>query len=171
MAPIQATERIVREPVAASDKEWRAVQAAALGDYDTLASRPWSELRSVELFPGCRLDAPFLLAPAAWVPHGTLRRDGIRGLDPSKAGVPEDEEVAAKRDEAVRRALLALWLPQAPNGTILEPKLSTWIRSSGCLMRLARWQFDHCTSSDGSVFGGITLRAPPDEFLPYLGSQ
>ena len=141
---------------------------ASIGDYDTLASRAWSEVRRIEIFPACRLDAPLINPPATWVPRGSLERAVTYGITPAKAGIPKNAGAAEVRDKSVRRALLALWLPQAPVGTVRQPKVSTWIRRAGELLRIARWQFETSPSEDGSVFARITMQDLLVGFFPTL---
>jgi hypothetical protein len=168
MALIRTTESALPPPVVPLTEDWREIQVASIGDYDTLASRAWSEIRGIEIFPGCRLDAAVLEPPATWVPRGTLERAASCGVTPAKAGIPEDARAAELRDESVRRALLALWLPQAPSGTVRQPKVSTWLRRAGELLRIARWQFDNYPSEDGSVFSRITMQDLLVSFFPTL---
>jgi hypothetical protein len=117
MPPIQTTEARVLREVLPDRLEWRDALMAQLGNYDELAVRPWDELRRVEFLPGCRLDAPVLTIPAEWMAAGTLRRDSARQIIPAKAGVPSDPVQAAVRDESIRRALLALFLPRISSNT------------------------------------------------------
>jgi len=137
--------------------EWRDALMSQLGNYDELAARPWDHLRRIEFLPGCRLDAPVLTIPAEWMAAGTLRRDSARQVVPAKAGVPSDPVQAAVRDESIRRALLALFLPRIMGNGIRESRYSTWKARAGTLLRMAAWQLENCPSEDGSVFSQFTV--------------
>ncbi len=167
MAPIPNTDR--RPDITQSSiKEWRDGQLVGVGNYSNLAIRPWAEVRAIEIFPGSRLDAPVLEVPAAWMPAGTLRRPGARIINPARAGVPDDPVIAAKRDEAIRRALHALWLPRAIANRIRESKPATWKAHAQSLLRLALWQFENLPSSDGSVFTNLTSSEVMTCFYPAV---
>ena len=103
----------------------------AAGNFDDLATLPWSRLRCTEIFPGCRLDADVLEAPESWMPAGNSRRLSSRSIVPSRAGIPDDPTLAAKRDECVRRALYALWLPYvSQSGSIRSPEAQYLVEAS-----------------------------------------
>jgi integrase len=157
MPPIQTTEARVLREVLPDRMEWRDALMAQLGNYDELASRPWEELRQIEFLPGCRLDAPVLMIPAEWMAAGTLRRDSARQIVPAKAGVPSDPVQAAVRDESIRRALLALFLPRIMGNGVRESGYSTWKARAGTLLRMAAWQLENCPSADGSLFSQFTV--------------
>lgn len=158
MAPIQNTDaRRIDASFPALD-DWRDIQAPSIGDYALLAERPWSEIKAIEIFPGVRLDADLLEIPAGWMPAGTLRRPGSRCITPRKAGVPSDPHLAAVRDESVRRALHALWLPRIMGNGVRESKPATWKARAGTLLRMAAWQLDKCPSQDGTVFSQFTVQ-------------
>ena len=95
--------------------------------------------------------------PVEWMPAGTLRFPGQRRRDPARAGVPADPAHAAFRDECVRRAMFALWLPKNGRTGLKEVGPATWRQRTSAFLRLAEWQFENRPSSDGSVFGALTL--------------
>jgi integrase len=108
-----------------------------------------------------------LEVPVDWTPAATSRHLSRRSVVPAKAGIPDDPTLAAKRDECVRRALYALWLPHNSECGIRENKPTTWQKRAYVFIRLASWQFEHRPSTDGSVFGSLTLRDILTGFYPY----
>uniref|UniRef100_Q07NR7 Phage integrase family protein n=1 Tax=Rhodopseudomonas palustris (strain BisA53) TaxID=316055 RepID=Q07NR7_RHOP5 len=138
-------------------KAWRNTTFSGMGNFSELAGKNWNELCSFEIFPGCHLNAPVLVLPEEWLPAGSTRRVSYRSLHPKNAGIPEDGDAAARRDEAIRRALLALWLPSMTQTGVRSLKPTTWIHFSKLLLKIARWQFDNLPSADGSVFGDLTV--------------
>jgi hypothetical protein len=70
----------------------------------------------------------------------TASRLSKRTVRPSNAGVPADPEAAKRRDEAIRRALLALWLPRLTDTGVRQYKPTSWIDNANLLLRLAEWQ-------------------------------
>jgi integrase len=163
MTRIPATEALP-----AGMDEWRDGMAVAIGNYSTLAARPWEEIRGIEIFPGSRLGDPLLVIPRDWMPRGTAQRESARTLDPSKAGAPDDPKQAAVRDESIRRALLALWLPHATLTGVRQSKPNTWLRKAWVLFDLAKWQLEHRPSPDGSVFSHLTLGDLLTGLLPAI---
>src|SRR5207247_1190076 len=95
-------------------------------------------------------------------------RLSFRTVKPSDAGVPSDPETARRRDEAIRRALLALWIPRMTVTGVRRYKPGTWIAAANLLLRLAEWQFNNLPTEDGSVFGGFTITNILQDVLPAL---
>jgi hypothetical protein len=159
MAPIRAIKTTAAPQVVPipSIEEWRDLQAVWAEDYGDMAQVPWEKLRADHIFPGCRLDSDVLEVPEEWMAYGTLRRPGSRIMDPKRAGIPVDPVQAARRDECVRRALYALWLPNNTTKGPREKGPATWKARASAFLRLAEWQFENVPSSDGSVFGALTL--------------
>jgi integrase len=135
---------------------WRDGQASLAENYGDLGRMPWEKLRATEIFPGCRLDAEVLVVPEEWMPPGS-RNPSRRKAVPARAGVPTETALAAKRDECVRRALYALWLPHNANSVIVESKPNTWSLRANAFLRLAEWQLANRPSLDGSVFANLLL--------------
>jgi integrase len=174
MAPIRATEAsiAVTAPPAVPDiGDWREEQAILLGDYDELARMPWSKLRKVEIFPGFALDAEVLKIPEEWMPAGSLRRPGSRRFRPAEAGVPSDPALAETRDEHVRRALYALWLPRNTGSGVRLSKPATWRMRTRAFLRFAKWQLKNHPSADGTVFGALTLLDVLTGLYPTAGGM
>lgn len=166
MAPIQATKAVKATPFLPNIDVWRDGQIVLAENYDDLGEVPWEKLRATEIFPGCRLDAEALVVPESWMPAGTSRHLSKRSVVPARAGIPADPTLAAKRDECVRRALYALWLPHNGNSIIVESKPNTWWRRAYAFLRLAEWQFENRPSTDGSVFGNLSLSDVVAGFYP-----
>ncbi|WP_407116141.1 integrase [Bradyrhizobium sp. LMG 9283] len=166
MAPIQATKAVKAAPSLPNIEVWRDGQIGLAENYADLGEVPWEKLRATEIFPGCRLDAEVLVVPEGWMPAGTSRHFSRRSVVPARAGTPADSTLAAKRDECVRRALYALWLPHNANSVIVESKPNTWRLRAYAFLRLAEWQFENRPSTDGSVFGNLTLSDVLTGFYP-----
>jgi integrase len=150
------------QPIESVDPEssahaWRQHTFSMLGNYSDLAGKPWSELRHFEILPRCALDSPILVIPEQWMPAGSTRRLSFRSIDPADGGQSQDAELSRRRDEAIRRALLALWLPRCTQTGVRQLKPVSWIKHSNLLLRLAAWQFERLATEDGSVFGGLTI--------------
>ncbi|KQQ11829.1 hypothetical protein ASF53_16845 [Methylobacterium sp. Leaf123] len=133
-----------------------------------LAMRSWDDVRRIELFPGVRLGDAVLVVPEAWLPAGAVRRLSFRRLDPSFGGQLAVGETchAAMRDESVRRALLALWLPRRTGTGIRAYKPASWLQHARRLLRAVAWQVRCRPSRDGNVWRHLTLpdlRAMEDE--------
>jgi hypothetical protein len=167
MAPIRAIKAEVAPPPLPTWDEWRDTHLVVVENYAELSKAPWSEVRAIELFPGIRLDAEKFVIPEIWMAAGTLRNASNRIFWPAAAGIPADPELAAHRDECVRRALYALYLPgnTAKKG-IKANKPSTFRSRAPAFLRLAAWQFEHRPSRDGSVFGDLTLADIVTGFFP-----
>lgn len=148
--------------------EWRNKTLPTLGNYSDLAATSWDELRQYEIFEGCRLGDDELVVPESWMPPTSVSRLTYRTVKPSNAGVPPDPEAAKRRDEAIRRALLALWIPRMTDTGVRRYKPGTWIGAANLLLRLAEWQFDNLPTEDGSVFGGFTITNILQDVLPAL---
>ncbi|MGY4608591.1 integrase [Bradyrhizobium sp. USDA 4474] len=148
--------------------EWRNKTLPTLGNYSELAAKPWEELREYEIFEGCRLGDEELVVPEDWVPPTTASRLSKRTVKPSSAGVPAESEAAKTRDEAIRRALLALWLPRMTDTGVRQFKPTPWIDTANLLLRLAEWQFSNLPTEDSSVFGGFTITNILQEVFPAL---
>jgi integrase len=167
MSPIQATNQKEHASSVPTLTDWREREEGVAEDFGDLANFPWSKLRCTQIFPGCRLDAEVLEAPEVWMPAGTSRQLSSRSVVPARAGIPFDPRLAAKRDECVRRALYALWLPYvSQSGSIRVPKPNTWWKRAYAFLRLAEWQFHNHPSSDGSVFGQLDLAEVLNGFYP-----
>ncbi|AND89552.1 bll4269 [Bradyrhizobium diazoefficiens USDA 110] len=151
--------------------EWRNKTLPTLGNFSELAAKPWGELREHEIFEGCRLGDEELVVPENWVPPTAVSRLSKRTVCPSDAGVPADPSAAERRDEAIRRALLALWLPRMTDTGVRKYKPGPWIDSANLLLRLAEWQFTNLPTEDGSVFGGFTITNILQEVLPALAPR
>lgn len=151
--------------------EWRNKTLPTLGNYSELAVKPWDELRRYEIFDGCLLGDEELVVPEHWMPPTAVSRLSKRTVRPSNAGVPADPETAKQREEAIRRALLALWLPRMTNTGVRQYKPTPWIGNANLLLRLAEWQFDNLPTEDGSVFGGFTITNILQEVLPALAPK
>jgi integrase len=151
--------------------EWRNKSLPTLGNYSELAAKPWDELRQYEIFEGCRLGDEELVVPERWVPPTTMRRLSKRTVKPSDAGVPTDPPAATRRDEAIRRALLALWLPRMTETGVRKYKPGPWIDNANLLLRLAKWQFENMPTEDSSVFGGFTVTNILQDVLPALAPK
>jgi len=156
MAPIRAIKTAAPAPLPTWD-QWRDMHQTVVENYDELASAPWEQVRSIELFPGSRLDADAFVIPEAWMPAGTLRYLSSRTFSPAVAGVPDDPAQAKRRDECVRRALYALYLPGNTRMGIRENKPATFRSRARTFLRFAAWQFEHRPSKDGSIFGDLSL--------------
>jgi integrase len=151
--------------------EWRKKSLPTLGNYSELAAKPWDELDQYEIFEGCRLGDKRLIMPEDWVPPNSVRRLSKRTISPSDAGVPTDPDAAKARDQAIRRTLLALWLPRMTKTGVREYKPSPWISRASLLLRLAKWQFDNLPTDDGSVFGGFTVTNILQHVFPDLAPK
>lgn len=136
---------------------WRETILSSLGNYDDLGDMPWSDVRRIEIFPGCVLGESKLVIPEAWPPSGASRRLANRTIDPADGGVPDDPAAAAKRDESIRRALLAMWLPRQTRTGVRKVKPLTWISSARLLLKMAAWQWKTHPSEDGSIFLALTV--------------
>jgi integrase len=156
MSSIQATKNVGRDPIPPLES-WRDAIPFLIGDYGELAAIPWDRLRTVEIFPGCRLDAEVLEMPKEWMPAGELSKPSKRRVVPTEAGVPDDPALAGIRDESIRRALLALFLPRIMGNGIRESAPATWRSRAGLLLRMAAWQLQHFPSPDGTVFSQFTV--------------
>ena len=165
MAPIQATKLVKASSVPKIDV-WRDGQSSLAENYGDLGQVPWERLRAAEIFPGCRLDAEVLVVPEEWMPPGTSRHLSRRKVDPARAGLPIETALATKRDECVRRSLYALWLPHIGNSVIVESKPNTWWLRAHAFLRLAEWQLANRPSTDGSVFGNLSLSDVLTGFYP-----
>ncbi|MCJ2096326.1 integrase [Methylobacterium sp. J-072] len=130
----------------------------SLGNFSELAARPWSEVRRIEIFPGCRVGDPLIVMPEHWMPAGPLRRTSMRTIDPTLDGtLTDDDQLAAVREESVRRSLLALWLPRRTNTGIRSYAPSSWLGSARLLLRCVEWQKKNRPSADGLIWGHLTL--------------
>ena len=165
MSSIRATEA---RPNLPSLDDWRDALPSVIGNYGELASMPWGKLRAVEIFPGCRLDAEILEMPEEWMPAGELSKPSKRRVKPADAGAPDDPVLAAARDESIRRALLALFLPRIMGNGVRESGPSTWRATAGLLLRMAACQLDHFPSDDGTVFGRFTVQNVLTKLLPAM---
>jgi integrase len=152
MTPIRATS-----PKTAVFEQWRTDTIEQIGGYGDLADAPWDLVGKIEIFPGCRLDAPELVVPTDWVPPGAARRLSKRTIDPSLAGVDPDPSFAKKRDETVRRALLALWLPRKTKKGVHSYKPRSWLSRAHRFLRMCDWQMTNRPTPDGSVLSHLTL--------------
>ncbi len=148
---------------------WRDDTAVALGDFGSLGARSWQDVASIEIFPGSQLGDEVLTLPETWLPTGTAQRLSRRTVDPKRAGVPDDAALAASRDESIRRALLALWLPHATMTGIRQSKPTTWLAAAHLLFDVARWQLDNRPSGDGLVFSHLTVSDFLTGIMPSLG--
>jgi len=137
--------------------EWHYTLAATLGNFADLAMKPWSSIRHIEIFPGCRLDARMYVLPERWLPAGISRRASNRTIDPADAGVPGDSVQATNRDENVRRILLTLWLPHMSLTGVRQFKPRSWLGAARLFLELAAWQLTHRPSQDGSILSGLKL--------------
>ncbi|MEY9158498.1 integrase [Bradyrhizobium japonicum] len=162
MTPIRAIE--IPTP-----KAWQKTTFSGLGNFSDLARKGWDELRNFEIFPGCPLGAPALVLPEDWLPPGATRRESFRTVHPGDAGVPNDLRAAASRDEAIRRALFALWLPSMTETGVRAPKPTTWIGYADLVLKIAAWQFANLPSADGSVFGELTVSVVLTRLFPDMG--
>jgi integrase len=138
-----------------SANEWQLSTLATLGNYSDLSRIPWDDLRKFEIFPNCRLGDDVLAPPEFWF-ASTARRLSFRAVRPAKAGVPADIAHAARCDEAIRRALLALWLPRLTETGVRQYKAISWIKHANLLLKLLNWRFQNLPSTDGSVFSAFT---------------
>jgi GAF domain-containing protein len=136
----------------------RYEMSAEIGDLSDLGTRPWADLRDIELFPGSRLGDPTIEIPESWLPAGLSRRRSFRTLDPAEAGVEKnvDPRSAARRDENIRRALLALWLPHRTETGPRSYKPGSWRSAARLLLRVGAWQAEHRPSNRGTVFTHLT---------------
>lgn len=153
---------------AGSVEAWRVDLAVGIGDYDTLAARPWSEISGIEIFPNSRLSDPVIIVPEAWMPGGALRRPASRSLDlRDLLGSTGDLSGPARvRDESVRRALLALWLPRRTDTGIRQYAPSSWLSRARLFMQAVGWQVIRRPSTDGRVWAHLSrsdLRALLDD--------
>jgi integrase len=158
------------EPVdpESNSRAWRQHTFSMLGNFSDLAGKPWSELRHFQIFPECALDSSTLVIPELWMPAGSTRRLSFRIVDPTDGGLPRDAALSHRRDEAIRRALLALWLPRSTRKGVRQLKPTSWIRYSNLLLRLAAWQFEHLLTEDGFVFVGLTVANVLTRIFPEL---
>jgi integrase len=147
---------------------WRQHTFSMLGNYSDLASKPWTELRNFEIFPRYALDSPTLVIPEQWMPAGSTQRLSFRSIDPADGGLPQEAELSRRRDEAIRRALLALWLPRSTQTGVRQLKPISWIRHSNLLLGLAAWQLERLPTEDGSVFGGLTIANVLTGVFPHI---
>ena len=138
-----------------SPNEWQLSTLGTLGNYSDLSRTPWNDLRSFEIFPNCRLGDDVLAPPEFWF-ASTARRLSFRAVRPAKADLPADIAHAARYDEAVRRALLALWLPRVTETGVRQYNAISWIKHANLLLRLVSWRFQNLPSTDGSVFSAFT---------------
>ncbi|MGY4432728.1 integrase [Bradyrhizobium sp. F1.13.1] len=166
MAPIQATKLVDECWAPPKIDVWRDEQTSLAENYSDLSQVPWEKLRGTQIFPGCRLDAEALVVPEEWMPPGTSRHLSRRRVIPARAGLPAESALATKRDECVRRALYALWLPHNGNSGIVESKPNTWWQRAYAFLRLAKWQLANRPSMDGSVFGNLSLSDVLTGFYP-----
>jgi integrase len=166
MAPIRAIKAEAASAPLPSWDDWRDMHLVVVENYSELSRAPWAEVRAIELFPGSRLDAEKFVIPEIWMAAGTLRNPSNRIFSPADAGIPADPELAAHRDECVRRALYALYLPGNGRTGIKANKPSTFRSRAGAFLRLAAWQFENRPSRDGSVFGDLTLADIVTGFYP-----
>jgi len=169
MAPIRATEPAAATlPARPPFDDWLEGHLAIVENYGDLSKVPWSKLRTVEIFPGGRLDAKVFLIPEHMMAAGSLRRASSRTFEPAMAGIPADTERAIRRDECVRRALYALFLPGNGGRGVTVRKPSTFRLRAGAYLRFAAWQLENRPSEDGSVFGQLTLADLVSGFYPAM---
>jgi hypothetical protein len=144
---------------------WRTATCAGLGDYSQLAFMRWHELRDFEIFPGSRLGDPRLVVPAYWMPGGISQRESARTLDLSEiAGT-------GAREENIRRALLAVWLPKLTLTGVRQSKPNSWLRNARIVLKIASWQEMNRPTQDGVVFGHLTLGDVVTGLLPDTASN
>lgn len=123
-----------------------------------MATRPWVEVRDLEILPGSTLGAPTFDVPAESLPSGPLRTDRSRKLDPSLDGLlkPDESAADARREEAMRRCLLVLWLPHSTTRGVRVLKPSSWLSYSWKLMRMVTWTLQKFPSWDGTLFSHLS---------------
>lgn len=157
MRPIPAIDH---SGVTGTAEAWRTDVAIGLGNFDDLATRPWAELARIEIFPGSMLGDPVIVMPVVWMPAGATRRLSFRTIDPGvvRSWTTDLPGAEGKRDESVRRALLALWLPRRTDTGIREYAPSSWLSRARLLLRAVNWQVAQRPSDDGCVWSHLTVQ-------------
>jgi integrase len=146
------------DPIKAGFGAWRDGISAGLGNFSDLGTRPWCEVRQIEIFPGSRLGDAVIAVPKNWLPAGATRRESFRIIDltPNVTVHNDKPEILERRDESIRRAMLALLLPRQTQTGIRSYKPTSWIHAVRQLLRIADWQSKHRPSLDGSVFSHLS---------------
>lgn len=134
---------------------WRQARLTDTGHFPELAKLEWAQLKRIEIFPGCRLDDPVLEVPKDYLPPGAMRRPASRRRDPSLGGkllAKVHETIADQRDENIRRALFALWLPHSGKrgGNGLGP--SSWLTHSALLLRAVSYLIADASPDLGNIW-------------------
>ncbi|MGO7586639.1 hypothetical protein ACC689_20765 [Rhizobium ruizarguesonis] len=125
-------------PTEAEFDKWRDDALFANAGIKGIASIPWEELKKFHLFPGCPLGADEIIVPEHYLAPGARRRKSFRKRQPDLGGrlIQDATHAAAtKRQEWVRRALLAIWLPH--NLTVAKQGYSpgTWLAKTKVFLR------------------------------------
>lgn len=136
---------------------YRRRTLAALGPPHRLGECPWSELVDFPIFPGTTLGSTPIVVPGAWMPSQTARGTGHTRIDPTLRGrlKPDATGGDAKRVEAIRRCLLALWMTRRTKNGSSNYKPSSWSQTAQLFLRLATRAVDLRPGGD-DLFTGMT---------------
>lgn len=129
-------------------RSWQERLASSIGDYSSLAGRPWAEVRKIEFLPNVCVGSLTYEVPENWLPQGALRRESSRIFDPS---------IGALWDESIRRSLFALALPRRTLNGMRRLKPTSWLYYSRLTLRMARWSVTHRPSSAGCIWLHLTM--------------
>ena len=139
--------------------EWKMSTVARIGNYRELALRPWNEVKTLEIFPGVRLDSNPLIVPEMWLPPGNLRRLSYRTIsirvptsdprNPSAEPFPEEE--------SIRRTLFALWFPRNTLTGVRRYNPTSWLNAVGMVLRLAEWILANRRSGGPLLWSHLTV--------------
>lgn len=127
---------------------WEAGVVSAIGDFGTLAERPWSDIREIEFLPNVRVGSALYVVPELWLPHGGLRRLSSRTIDPF---------ISTELDETIRRSLFALALPRQTRTGIRRFKPTSWLSCARKTLRMAQWVANNHPSKNGRFWSNLSV--------------
>ena len=125
-------------PTEAEFNKWRDDALFASAGIKGIASIPWEELKKFHLFPGSPLGADEIIVPEHYLAPGARRRKSFRTRRPDLGGhLVQDATctAATMRQEWVRRALLAIWLPHSLTVARQGYSPGTWLAKTKILLR------------------------------------
>lgn len=137
-------------------REWVDAASEGLGDLAKLGRRPWDDIRDFELFPGTPLGGPRIVVPEVFL-YGRSLRTGERTIEPRSTIPPSwPEAVVELREQAVRRCLLALWLPHRHGTYHRAYKATSWLGACRRVLKMARWQAERAEEPTSVIFSGMS---------------
>ena len=118
-----------------SIEEWNAHLAQKIGNYGSLGSRPWGEVRLIEFLPGVQVGAQIYVVPKKWLASGTHQRESYRCLTVLEG----QNDLLGPYEESLKRSLFGLFLPRQTGTGVRRFKMSTWLGSARLLRKMAHW--------------------------------